>query len=226
MTEVVHRVHKRHSNSLRDHVTGQKRPFQASERHNNGLVDVVVHRFLYAHPPDASVPRSISEHCYQSLILGHITHTTNFWYKRLDLLRRTRSAAEASRLLDFVVNVSHLIFTDMSGEVVVVFALMAALVVSGAASSPESSAAGEGKETNTLHRLLAKREKVRDLALRQGLAPQTRSGRMERRAHLSEDEREIMTKQVMQAISEMMNSECTSDRDYQGWVDFGRRDAE
>lgn len=24
----------------------------------------------------------------------------------------------------------------------------------------------------------------------------------------------------------MMNSECMLDRDYQGWVDFGRRDAE
>lgn len=110
-------------------------------------------------------------------------------------------------MIIFSRNLSFL-YTDMSGEVVVVFALMAALVVSGAASSPESSAAGEGKETNTLHRLLAKREKVRDLALRQGLAPQTRSGRMERRAHLSEDEREIMTKQVMQAISGML---CAGD---------------
>lgn len=27
-------------------------------------------------------------------------------------------------------------------------------------------------------------------------------------------------------FTEMMNSECMSDRDYQGWVDFGRRDAE
>lgn len=27
-------------------------------------------------------------------------------------------------------------------------------------------------------------------------------------------------------FTEMMNSECMLDRDYQGWVDFGRRDAE
>lgn len=27
-------------------------------------------------------------------------------------------------------------------------------------------------------------------------------------------------------FTEMRNSECMSDRDYQGWVDFGRRDAE
>lgn len=27
-------------------------------------------------------------------------------------------------------------------------------------------------------------------------------------------------------FTELMNSECMLDRDYQGWVDFGRRDAE
>ncbi|XP_044047368.1 cholecystokinin [Siniperca chuatsi] len=111
----------------------------------------------------------------------------------------------------------------MSGKVIMVFALLVALLVSSAASSPESSAVGE---TNILQQLLAKREKVRGSAGRQEPAPQTHSARMERRAHLSEDNREVMTKQIMQAISEMMNSECMSDRDYQGWVDFGRRDAE
>ncbi|XP_040892743.1 gastrin/cholecystokinin-like peptide [Toxotes jaculatrix] len=114
----------------------------------------------------------------------------------------------------------------MSGKVVVVFALLVALLVCGAASSPESPAAGEVTESHTLRQLLAKKEKGRGSTHRQELAPQTHTARMERRAHLSEDEREIMTKQIMQAISEMMNSECMSDRDYQGWVDFGRRDAE
>ncbi|XP_023122612.1 cholecystokinin [Amphiprion ocellaris] len=107
----------------------------------------------------------------------------------------------------------------MSGKVLLVLALLAALLVSGVASSPEPSAAGEAKEENILQRLLTRREKMRDTKS----APQTR---VERRPHLSEDEREIMTKQVMQAISEMMNSECMTDRDYQGWVDFGRRDAD
>ncbi|KAM9362576.1 uncharacterized protein ABDE67_008052 [Symphorus nematophorus] len=106
----------------------------------------------------------------------------------------------------------------MSGKVIVALALLVALLVSGAASSP-----AEAKETNVLQQLLARTEKVRG---RQQPAPQAHSARTERRAHLSEDEREIMTKQIMQAISEMMNSECLSDRDYQGWVDFGRRDAE
>ncbi|XP_060942622.1 gastrin/cholecystokinin-like peptide [Limanda limanda] len=104
----------------------------------------------------------------------------------------------------------------MSGKVMLVLALLVALLVCSAASSPET--------TSTLQQLLAKRE--RNSAHRREPAPQTRSARMERRAHLSGDEREIMTKQIMKAISEVMNSECMPDRDYQGWVDFGRRDAE
>ncbi|XP_034397815.1 gastrin/cholecystokinin-like peptide [Cyclopterus lumpus] len=106
----------------------------------------------------------------------------------------------------------------MSRKVIVVFALLVALL--------PPSAAGEPKETPLLRQLLANRETVRSLAGRQEPAPQAPSARMERRAHLSENEREIMTKQIMQAISEVMNSGCMSDRDYQGWVDFGRRDAE
>ncbi|XP_047435274.1 cholecystokinin [Mugil cephalus] len=109
-------------------------------------------------------------------------------------------------------------------KVVVVFGLLVALLVSGVISSPETPAAVEAKETNVLRELLAKRDNLRDSAGRQKPGPH--SARVERRAHLSEDEREIMTKQIMQAISEMMNSDCMSDRDYQGWVDFGRRDAE
>lgn len=87
----------------------------------------------------------------------------------------------------------------MSGKAIVVFALLVALLVCGAASSP-----GEAKETNILQQLLAKREKLRDSAGRQELAPQAQSSRVERRAHLSDDEREIMTKQIMQAISGML----------------------
>ncbi|XP_010788805.1 cholecystokinin [Notothenia coriiceps] len=96
----------------------------------------------------------------------------------------------------------------MSGKVIVVFALLMALLVSS----------GEAREAGLLQ-LLAKR----DPAGRQEPAPQASPARPARRAHLSEDDREIMTKQIMQAISEM---NCMSDRDYQGWVDFGRRDAE
>ncbi|CAG5929016.1 unnamed protein product [Menidia menidia] len=101
----------------------------------------------------------------------------------------------------------------MSGNAFLVLALIVALLVLG--SSPDPAAAAE---TQVLHRLLAKREKARDPA-----GPETRA---ERRAHLSEDEREMMTKQIVQAISEVMNSGCVSDRDYQGWVDFGRRDVD
>ncbi|KAM4594179.1 uncharacterized protein V3H82_026816 isoform 2-T2 [Fundulus diaphanus] len=83
----------------------------------------------------------------------------------------------------------------MSGKAVFVVALLVALLVSDSASSPESSAAREAKGVNVLQRLLAKREKVREA---EGAA------RAERRTHLSEDDREIMTKQIMQAITGMV----------------------
>lgn len=84
----------------------------------------------------------------------------------------------------------------MPGNRIVVFALVAALLI--------SSAAGDAKESNVLQQLLGRKEKARDSAGRQEPLPQARSAPMERRAHLSEDEREIMTKQIMQAISGMM----------------------
>lgn len=92
-----------------------------------------------------------------------------------------------------------LLFTDMSGKVFVVITLLVALLVSSAASSPV-----EAKETTMLQQLLDKREKVKDLGGRQDRAPPAFAARVERRAHLSEDEREIMTKQIMQAISGML----------------------
>ncbi|XP_014865171.1 PREDICTED: cholecystokinin-like [Poecilia mexicana] len=104
----------------------------------------------------------------------------------------------------------------MSRKVILVFALLVALITSHSAASPQSAAAGQAKGADVLQRLLAKREEAREAS----------ATRAERRAHLSEDEREIMTKQVMQAIAEVMNSDCMLGRDYQGWVDFGRRDAE
>lgn len=87
----------------------------------------------------------------------------------------------------------------MSGKVIVMSALLVALLVSSAASSP-----GEATETDALQRLLAKRERARDLSGRQQPAPQAHMARVERRAHLTEDEREIATKQIMQAISGML----------------------
>lgn len=91
----------------------------------------------------------------------------------------------------------------MSGKVFVVFALLVALLVSGAASPTET---GETEETNVLKQLLAKHEMAKDSAGRQRQAPRTHSARVERRAHLSVDEREIMTKQIMQAISGMLQT--------------------
>ncbi|XP_043108736.1 gastrin/cholecystokinin-like peptide [Puntigrus tetrazona] len=49
-----------------------------------------------------------------------------------------------------------------------------------------------------------------------------RLSRASRSAHLPEDQRELMSRQLLQALSEIMQREdCVTD--YQGWVDFGRR---
>lgn len=76
-------------------------------------------------------------------------------------------------------------------------ALLAALLVSSAASS-----LAEAKDAGVLQRLLAKTE--RESSVREQPSPGAHSARMERRAHLSEEEREIVTKQIMQAISGML----------------------
>ncbi|KAL4659864.1 gastrin/cholecystokinin-like peptide [Arapaima gigas] len=52
------------------------------------------------------------------------------------------------------------------------------------------------------------------------------------RADSPGDQRVFISRQILQAISELMNKEgCSvsepfSERDYQGWMDFGRRSAE
>ncbi|XP_055763112.1 cholecystokinin-like [Salvelinus fontinalis] len=112
----------------------------------------------------------------------------------------------------------------MSGLLVCV--LMAALVGVGL-TSPVSKSDGNTKQGGILPQLLSRREAVwnsAENAAKREQDTQTSMARMERMAHLSEDQRESMSKQIMQAISEMMN-QCPG-RDYQGWVDFGRRGAE
>lgn len=87
----------------------------------------------------------------------------------------------------------------MPGNRIVVFTLVAMLLL--------SCAAEKENEKNVLQQLLAQRHKARETADRRASAPQApqaRSAPMQRGAHLSEDEREIMTKQIMQAISGMM----------------------
>ncbi|XP_036398210.1 gastrin/cholecystokinin-like peptide [Megalops cyprinoides] len=60
-------------------------------------------------------------------------------------------------------------------------------------------------------------------------ALKTRVARQEQIGALTDDQRDFMSKQIVQAISEMISKEgCfgyhpLSDRDYQGWMDFGRR---
>lgn len=84
----------------------------------------------------------------------------------------------------------------MSGKVLVTCAVLAALLISSAASSQ-----AEAKDASALQRLLAKTE--RESSVREQPSPGAHTARMERRAHLSEEEREIVTKQIMHAISGM-----------------------
>uniref|UniRef100_A0A672P5M1 Gastrin/cholecystokinin peptide hormone domain-containing protein n=1 Tax=Sinocyclocheilus grahami TaxID=75366 RepID=A0A672P5M1_SINGR len=53
--------------------------------------------------------------------------------------------------------------------------------------------------------------------------PERPQSRVSRSVHLPEDQRELMSRQLLQALlSEIIQREdCVTD--YQGWVDFGRR---
>ncbi|XP_017572165.1 gastrin/cholecystokinin-like peptide [Pygocentrus nattereri] len=70
-------------------------------------------------------------------------------------------------------------------------------------------------------------EQPKRMGLRLGSAasdrlPEDLQPRTARTERLAEDQREIISKQILQALSEIIQREdCISD--YQGWVDFGRR---
>ncbi|XP_073681359.1 uncharacterized protein [Garra rufa] len=52
--------------------------------------------------------------------------------------------------------------------------------------------------------------------------PERPESRVRRSAQITEDQRELMSRQLLQALSEIIQREdCVTD--YQGWVDFGRR---
>lgn len=93
----------------------------------------------------------------------------------------------------------------MSGKVLAVFPLLAVLLVATVASSAEHT-----KKTHVLQQLLTKREKLPEAEA------QVKDARVQRRVQLSDDEREIMTKQIMQAISGMLLTEC----DYSSCIYF------
>ncbi|XP_041696407.1 uncharacterized protein LOC121534038 isoform X2 [Coregonus clupeaformis] len=89
----------------------------------------------------------------------------------------------------------------MSG--LLVCALMAALVGVGL-TSPVSKSDDNTKQGGILPQLLARGEAVRNAAenvARREQDTQMSMARMERMAHLSEDQREFMSKKIMQAIS-------------------------
>lgn len=93
----------------------------------------------------------------------------------------------------------------MSGRGVMAFALLAALLLAAAASS-----AGSPKDTDALQQLRTKTENGRMLRAKQQPESQANRARVQRRVQLSDDARELMTKQIMQAISGTKLSEVTS----------------
>uniref|UniRef100_A0A3B3QN94 Gastrin/cholecystokinin peptide hormone domain-containing protein n=1 Tax=Paramormyrops kingsleyae TaxID=1676925 RepID=A0A3B3QN94_9TELE len=74
--------------------------------------------------------------------------------------------------------------------------------------------------------------KAVDRVTRQGKMLQTAVEGYDRLGSMMEDQRDFMSKQILQTIIEHMNKGgCFGDhpfsnRDYQGWMDFGRRSSE
>ncbi|XP_052466067.1 gastrin/cholecystokinin-like peptide [Carassius gibelio] len=58
-----------------------------------------------------------------------------------------------------------------------------------------------------------------------GRFPARLEARVSRSVHVPGDQRELVSRQLLQALSEIIQREdCVTD--YQGWVDFGRRSTE
>lgn len=89
----------------------------------------------------------------------------------------------------------------MAGNRIMVCAFVAALLACGMASPRKPPTARDPKEGGTLQQLLERDTK--DSAGQQEQAGQTHAARTERLTHLSEDERELRTKQILHAISGM-----------------------
>ncbi|KAG7327703.1 hypothetical protein KOW79_009309 [Hemibagrus wyckioides] len=88
--------------------------------------------------------------------------------------------------------------------VAMVFTCTASPLLSSAREAPKAS---ESRE-------------IRGLQVQRGA--QSGGARTERFAPLPEDQRRFTSKQILQALSEIIQrDDCISD--YQGWVDFGRR---
>ncbi|KAK3532993.1 hypothetical protein QTP70_006192 [Hemibagrus guttatus] len=72
----------------------------------------------------------------------------------------------------------------------------------------------------SLHLARTESREIRGLPVQRGA--QSGDVRTERFAPLPEDQRRFTSKQILQALSEIIQrDDCISD--YQGWVDFGRR---
>ncbi|XP_053490685.1 uncharacterized protein LOC128613682 [Ictalurus furcatus] len=91
--------------------------------------------------------------------------------------------------------------------------IMIAAMVHTCTGSPLLQSAHEAQE-------VSEPREIRGMQVQRGA--QSRDMRTERFAPLPEDQQRFTSKQLLQALSEMIQrDDCISD--YQGWVDFGRR---
>ncbi|XP_048105352.1 gastrin/cholecystokinin-like peptide [Alosa alosa] len=84
-----------------------------------------------------------------------------------------------------------------------------------------------GTDGKTEPALRARRDVLGKALTRRENSVQSRDARMERMITLPDDQREFMNRQIMQALAEIISrDECFLDRDYKGWVDFGKRSSD
>ncbi|KAL2086804.1 hypothetical protein ACEWY4_017863 [Coilia grayii] len=104
-----------------------------------------------------------------------------------------------------------------------VIVLIALLGASCFASPLSQTRTATGKEPE----IRARRDITHKALTRRENSVQSRDARVERMVALPDDQREFINRQIMQALAEIISrDECFLDRDYKGWVDFGRRSVE
>ncbi|XP_063073340.1 gastrin/cholecystokinin-like peptide [Engraulis encrasicolus] len=106
--------------------------------------------------------------------------------------------------------------------------VLVALLAASCLASPLSQADGATGKGAHVAEIRAKRDIARKALARRENSVQTLDNtRVERMLPLPDDQREYMNRQIMQALAEIISqNECFSDRDYKGWVDFGKRSVE
>ncbi|XP_019905405.1 uncharacterized protein LOC105021474 isoform X2 [Esox lucius] len=135
---------------------------------------------------------------YQILLFEEHIGYTGLCIK--DMPRTTDGIIRGRWLFGQTITHAHRSFEGMALSGLLVCSLVATLVVVGLAS-PTSKSGGDTKPSGRLSQLMASRREAMENAAPLGQDTQTRMERRERMSHLSEEQREFMSKQIMQAIS-------------------------